>query len=138
MADRIRITNESKHNIGLKNQGGIEYNLRPGTFITLAKDEAEYMIAIGKKMFDTGELRIDNEEMAKDLDILAPGDPSPASDDVIKKALNGSAKQLEKYLDTVKEPYVIEAIYQMSKTMDLPTSKMNLIKEAFPNKFIND
>ena len=34
MADRVRITNGSQHDVGLVSQSGIEYNIRPGTFIT--------------------------------------------------------------------------------------------------------
>ena len=55
MGERVRITNETLHDVGLRNQNGIEYNIRPGTFIALPRDDAEYMVAIARRLFDTGE-----------------------------------------------------------------------------------
>lgn len=140
--DRVRITNTSQHDVGLINQNGVEYNIRPGTFITLAKDDAEYMVAIAPKLFATtehaGELRVDNEEFAKDLNIAAPGDQTPADEAVIRKALGGNLAQMRKYVGNIEDPYLIECVYQTAMKMDLPQSKMNILKEAFPQKFIND
>ena len=142
MADRVRITNTSTHDVGLVTQSNIEYNIRPGAFITLTKDDAEYMVAIAPKLFATkeraGELRIDNEELAKDLNIAAPGDPSPADDAVVKKNLSGSANQIKKYVSEIEDPLLIDAICRMAKEMDLPLSKMRVVKEAFPQKFIDE
>lgn len=142
MADRVRITNTSNHDVGLVSQTGIEYNIRPGTFITLARDDAEYMIAIAPKLFATkeraGELRIDNEEMAKDLNIVAPGDPAPNDAVVIKKALGGSANAIKKYIADMEDPLLIDAVCRTAMEMDLPQSKMRVLKEAFPGKFIED
>ena len=141
MAERVRISNTSRHDVGLVTQSGIEYNIRPGAFIALSKDDAEYMVAIAPRLFATderpGELRIDNEELAKDLNIVAPGDPSPTDDIVIKKALSGTVNQLKKYVADVESPLLIDAICEMAKTMDLPQSKMRVIQDAFPHKFID-
>ena len=141
MAERIRITNTSQHAVGLISQNNIEYNIRPGTFITLPKEDVEYMVAIAPKLFASAdraaELRLDNEEVAKDLNLVAPGDPTPADESVIRKALGGSVKSVEKYVDGIEDPYLIEAICQTAKAMDLPASKMSVLKEAFPNKFID-
>lgn len=140
--DRVRITNTSQHDVGLINQNHVEYNIRPGSFITLTKDDAEYMVAIAPKLFATkdhaAELRIDNDELAKDLNIAGPGDPTPADESVIRKALSGSAKNVEKYVSEITDPYLIEVVYQTAKKMDLPQSKMRILKEAFPEKFIDD
>lgn len=141
MAERIRITNTSQHAVGLISQSNIEYNIRPGTFITLPKEDVEYMVAIAPKLFASAEraaeLRLDNEEIAKDLNLVAPGDPTPADESVIRKALGGSVKAIEKYVDGIDDPYLIEAICQTAKEMDLPQSKMRVLKEAFPRKFID-
>lgn len=141
MAERIRITNTSQHAVGLVSQSNIEYNIRPGTFITLPKEDVEYMVAIAPKLFASeeraAELRLDNEEVAKDLNLVAPGDPTPADESVIRKALGGSLKSVEKYVETIKDPYLIEAVCETAKAMDLPQSKMKILKEAFPRKFID-
>lgn len=136
MADRVRITNVTRHDIGLRNQTGIEYNIRPHAFITLGKDDAEYMIAIARELFDGGELRVNDEELANNLDLLKPNDPAPSDDDVIRKALSGKAAEVKKYLSAQTSPFVIDCICEVAKQMDLPASKMKLVQEAFPNKFI--
>ena len=140
MAERVRITNTSVHDVGLVTQSGIEYNIRPGAFITLTKDDAEYMVAMAPALFATeyraGELRLDNEELAKDLNLVAPGEPSPADDVVVKKALSGTANQIKKYVEGVEDPMTIDAIVRMAHQMDLSQSKMKIIQEAFPHKFI--
>ena len=142
MADRVRIINESTHDVGLVNQSGIEYNIRPNTFISLTREDCEYMVAIAPKLFARenrgAELRIDNEELAKDLNIVAPGDPTPASESVIRKALGGSVNSIKKYVADIEDAYTIDAIVTTARKMDLPVSKMNVLKEAFPSKFIND
>lgn len=142
MADRVRITNGSQHDVGLISQSGIEYNIRPGTFITLTREDAEYMVAIAPKLFATkehaGELRMDDEETAKDLNLVAPGEPSPADDVVVRKALNGNMGSFRKYVAELKDQYLIDTVCQTAKAMDLPMSKMKVLQEAFPTKFIND
>ena len=142
MADRVRITNTSQHDVGLINQNNVEYNIRPGAFITLTRDDAEYMVAIAPKLFATAdraaELRIDDIELAKDLNIAAPGEATPGDEMVIKKALSGTAKSIEKYVSEITDPYQIEQIYQTAIKMDLSQSKMRVLKEAFPEKFVNE
>lgn len=100
------------------------------------------MVAIAPKLFATkthaGELRMDDEETAKDLNLVAPGEPSPADDAVIKKALAGNMGSFRKYVAELNEPYLIDAVCQMARTMDLPMSKMKVLQDAFPTKFIND
>lgn len=139
--ERVRITNTSQHDVGLVTQNNIEYNIRPGTFISLTREDAEYMVAIAPKLFATenraGELRIDDEGLAKDLNLVAPGDPSPADAAVVKKALSGNLAQLKKYVATLEEPYLINVVCQTAKEMDLPVSKMKVLQEAFPMKFID-
>lgn len=142
MAERIRIINTSRADCGLRTQNGIEYNIKAGAFITLPKEDAEYVVAIAPKLFATndraGVLRLDNEDLAKDLNLVAPGDPTPADAMVIQKALNGTVNAVKKYVADITDPYHIEAVVQTAKSMDLPTSKMKVLKEAFPDKFIDD
>ena len=142
MAERVRITNTSQHDVGLINQNNVEYNIRPGAFITLTRDDAEYMVAIAPKLFATvdraAELRIDDIELAKDLNIAAPGEATPGDEMVIRKVLGGTAKNIEKYVSEITDPYQIEQIYQTAIKMDLSQSKMKVLKEAFPEKFVNE
>lgn len=135
MGDRVRITNKAKHDIGLRNQTGIEYNIKAGMFITLSRDDAEYMVALARRMFENGKLVLGDEQLAADLAVAKPTDPNPNSEETVRKALSGTPKALKKYVESIKEESVIEVIYEVAHQMDLPTSKMNILKEAFPKKF---
>ena len=135
MAERVRITNESVHDCGVKLQNGIEYNIRPGAFITLTKEDVEYLVSIAHEEFNTGELRIGDKETAEDLNVLKPGDAAPISEDEIRKALNGRVSAIRDYLEGIDNDYVKQAIIHVAHEMDLPTSKMKLLKEFFPKQF---
>ena len=42
--------------------------------------------------------------------------------------------QLKAWLDGVSEPYLLDAIYDVAMTMDLPASKLQLLQERMPDK----
>lgn len=137
MAERVRITNMAKHDIGLINQTGIEYNIKAGMFITLGKDDAEYMVAIARKSFENGKLVLGDKELAADLGLTAPDEMNPNSEEAVRKALGGNAKALKKYVDGIQGESLIEVIWEVANQMDLPASKMAVLKEAFPQKFVD-
>lgn len=137
MAERVRITNTTRHDIGLVNQTGIEYNIKPGMFITLGKDDAEYMVALARRMFENGKLELGDEQLAADLGLTKQDQLNPNSEEAVRKALSGTAKALKKYVDSIEEDSLIEVIYEVAHQMDLPSSKMAVLKEAFPQKFVD-
>ena len=137
MAERVRITNMAKHDIGLVNQTGIEYNIKAGMFITLGKDDAEYMVAIARKSFENGKLVLGDKELAADLGLTTPDELNPNSEEAVRKALGGNAKALKKYVEGIQEESLIEVIWEVANQMDLPASKMAVLKEAFPQKFVD-
>lgn len=137
MAERVRITNMAKHDIGLINQTGIEYNIKAGMFITLGKDDAEYMVAMARKSFENGKLVLGDKELAADLGLTTPDELNPNSEEAVRKALGGNAKALKKYVESIQEESLIEVIWEVANQMDLPASKMAVLKEAFPQKFVD-
>lgn len=137
MAERVRITNMAKHDIGLVNQTGIEYNIKAGMFITLGKDDAEYMVAMARKSFENGKLVLGDRELAADLGLTTPDELNPNSEEAVRKALGGNAKVLKKYVEGIQEESLIEVIWEVANQMDLPASKMAVLKEAFPQKFVD-
>ena len=137
MAERVRITNMTKHDIGLVNQTGIEYNIKPGMFITLGRDDAEYMAALARRMFANGKLVLGDQQLAADLDLAKPDGLNPNSEEAVRKALAGTVKTLKKYVESIQENSLIEVIYEVAHQMDLPSSKMTILKEAFPQKFVD-
>ena len=137
MAERVRITNMAKHDIGLINQTGIEYNIKAGMFITLGKDDAEYMVALARRMFENGKLELGDKQLAADLGLTKQDQLNPNSEEAVRKALSGTAKALKKYVDSIEENSLIEVIYEVAHQMDLPASKMAVLKDAFPQKFVD-
>lgn len=137
MAERVRITNMAKHDIGLVNQTGIEYNIKAGMFITLGKDDAEYMVAMARKSFENGKLVLGDKELAADLGLMTPDELNPNSEEAVRKALGGNVKALKKYVEGIQEESLIEVIWEVANQMDLPASKMAVLKEAFPQKFVD-
>ena len=137
MAERVRITNMAKHDIGLVNQTGIEYNIKPGMFITLGKDDAEYMAAMARRCFANGKLVLGDAELAADLGLTSPDEVNPNSEEAVRKALSGNVNALKKYVKSIQEESLIEVIWEVAGQMDLPSSKMTVLKEAFPQKFVD-
>ena len=45
---------------------------------------------------------------------------------------------VKKYIQTLTEPFIIDTVCRVAKAMDLPDSKMKALREAFPNKFLDD
>lgn len=136
--ERVRITNETRYNIGLVSQSKIEYNIRPHAFITLNRDDAEYMIARVPSLFQEGKLRVDNEELAQDMGIIAPGDVSPWSEDAVRKILSGKVAAISEWAKNITDNSIAEVVYDVAMQMDLSASKMRVLKEVWPEKFAED
>ena len=41
---------------------------------------------------------------------------------------------MAKWLDTVEEPQLMDLVYEVAMTMDLPASKLALLKEKLPSR----
>lgn len=42
--------------------------------------------------------------------------------------------QVKAWLDGIREPYLLDAICDVATEMDLPASKLQLLKERMPNR----
>lgn len=54
--------------------------------------------------------------------------------ETIQKKLRFRVCQLKTWLDGISEPYLLDAIYDVAMTMDLPASKLQLLQERMPDK----
>ena len=54
--------------------------------------------------------------------------------ETIQKKLGLRISQLKTWLDNISEPYLLDAIYDVAMTMDLPASKLQLLQERMPDK----
>ncbi len=55
-------------------------------------------------------------------------------EDEIHKKLALRPNQVKAWLDGIGEAYLLDAIYDVAMTMDLPASKLQLLQERMPEK----
>ena len=64
MAERVKIYNDTKFDIGLRDTRGIEFNIRPHAFALFEKQEVEYFVTVARKLFEAPRrLRIDDQDL---------------------------------------------------------------------------
>ena len=135
MADRIKVYNDTKYDIGLKDQRGIEFNIKPGTFAMFEKAEVEYFVSLVRKYFEEPHrLRIDDQDTLISCG-LATEAPSPVDESFIRKNLQQSVGKVKKYVEAIDDPFVMDTVCDVAISMDLPNSKMELFREKCPAKF---
>lgn len=139
MTERVRIKNVTPYDIGLRAQNGIEYNIKPGLFITMSKDDAEYNMAIAPKLFRKPAQLVVEDVVLNEMMGITKEDTEVCSKEVAMKYLKGSAAKLKTFLSENNEPHVIETVAITAKEMDLPASKITILQEFMPQRdFLNN
>lgn len=142
MADRIKVVNPNKFDVGIKTQdkpGGM--NIRHESFVLLSEDDVNYVASISP-IFQRGILRIENaagakEDLASEVAMNIGVDleaPQFADDEEIRKKLSATPKKLAEWLDTVNDPIVLDRIYEIAMTMDLTSQRIAKLKDKMPAK----
>ena len=115
--EKTKVYNPRKYDIGLLLQNGSERVIHAGSFALLSRDDIDYLISIAPALFENEkQLRIEDRA------------------ETIQKKLGLRIGQLKAWLDGVSEPYLLDAIYDVAMTMDLPASKLQLLQERMPDK----
>lgn len=140
MDTKYRVWNRAKFNIGVKLMNGFEYNIIPGSFIVMTADdilhiETRYpsLALFGKKLL------VPTDEKGEPLDLTQIGMPPAAedahqTDDEIIAMLKGSVKKMETWVSEITDPAELHAIYEVAKDVDLPASKIKILKKYMPDK----
>lgn len=135
MAERVKVFNDTKFNIGLKDTRGVEYNIKPGAFGLFDKQDVEYFATIARKLFDQPHrLRIEDAEVAAGCGVATEGD-DPCDPAVIRKRLQGSLGKVQTYIDSIEDGYLLDLVCDVALQMDLSNSKMALLREKCPGRF---
>lgn len=133
--DKTRVYNERKYDVGLILQNGAERVVHPGSFALLARDEIEYIASIAPSLFDgEKQLRLEDRTLAVQLGFVASEQAETLDASVISKKLGLRNPQLKAWLDGITEPYLLDAVFDVAMTMDLPASKLQLLQERMPEK----
>lgn len=133
--DKTRVYNQRKYSIGLVLQNGLEYTIKPGSFALLTCDEIEYLASIAPALFEgEKQLRLEDRALATQLGFVECAQAESLDAEAIRKHLSQRAPQVKAWLDGVREPYLLDAICDVAAEMDLPASKLQLLKERMPNR----
>ena len=133
--DKTRVYNQRKYSIGLILQNGAERVIHPGSFALLARDEIEYLASIAPSLFDgEKQLRLEDRALAAQLGFVDDAQAETLDTEAIRKRLSQRVPQVRVWLEGVTEPYLLDAICDVAAEMDLPASKLQLLKERMPER----
>lgn len=135
MADRVRVRNTTKYDIGLVTMNGFGYNIKAGLFMMMNRDDVEYNMALAPTLFEApARLVVEDVELSQIVGIEDPKTATP-TDAELNKILKGSAAKLKDYLEENKRnEHILERIAALAKQADLPASKIRVMQEALPQR----
>lgn len=138
--EKTRVYNERKYDVGLLLQNGAERVIHSGSFAILARDEIEYLASIAPQLFENDkQLRLEDRTLAVQLGFIESEQAAPLDTEEIRKRLGSRVPQVKSWLESISEPYILDAIYDIAMTMDLPASKLQILQERMPEReFLRD
>ena len=124
--DKTRVYNQRKYSIGLILQNGAERVIHPGSFALLARDEIEYLASIAPSLFDgEKQLQLEDRALAAQLGFVGDAQAETLDAEAIRKRLSQRVPQVKAWLESITEPYLLDAICDVAVEMDLPASKLS-------------
>lgn len=140
MAERIKVYNPQKFDVGVVTfDRPMGLNIAPGSFALLTEDDISYIASIST-LFQRGYLRVDKKEetVMQAIGIDPETNPAFITDEEIQKRLGGTPKKIGEWLDTVKEPYILDRVYDIAVKMNLTMSKLKTLREHMPERTFVD
>ena len=138
---KLRVYNRCKYDIGVTLTSGQQPNIKAGSFQMLSINDIFYIESIcQKRKYFSSKMLVPVSEDGKDLsleDLGGYADESSAphmNDDEIISGLKKPLKAFESWLSKIDDPEELHAVYMIAKTMDLPASKLKILKSKAPNK----
>lgn len=138
---RFRVYNRCKYDIGVTLTSGQQPNIKAGSFLPLTVNDILYIESIcQKRKFFSSKMLVPVSDDGKDLSLedlggYADEDSLPhMSDEEIISMLKKAPKVVETWLDGIDDPEEMHAIYMVAQSMDLPKSKLAILKAKAPNK----
>ena len=136
----FRAYNRCKFDIGVTTPTGRQYNIKPGSFALLTLDDIAYIDSIcrKKKLFGSGMLEaVDANGKPLNFDqinVVEDTEHKILSDEEITAALKKTVKAVTEWINGIDDPVELHAIYTVATGMDLPVSKLKVLKAKMPNK----
>ena len=133
--EKIRVYNPRKFAIGVILQNGAERAILPGSFALLSKDDIEYLASVAPALFeDENLLQIGDRTVAVDLGFIDSLEKPILDADEIRRCLGQRVSQVKAWLEGIEEEYLLDTICDVAAEMDLPASKLQLLKERMPER----
>lgn len=135
-----KVCNRQKYDIGVRLDNGRQYNIKPGSFALLTATDIQYIesICTKRKFFASHMLEVEDKAGnvidLENLNIVDDPAEHVLTDDEITAALKKSVKQVENWLADIDDPVELHAIYTVATGMDLPTSKLKVLRAKMPEK----
>lgn len=137
----FRVYNRCGYDIGVNLASGLQPILRAGSFLPMTVNDILYLESVArgkKKPFSSRELVAVSDD-GKDLTLEDLGGYTDTysekhfSEAEISAILKKSAKQIEAWIGEIDDAIELHAIKAVAEEMDLPNSKMKIIKAKMPD-----
>lgn len=145
MADMHKVYNDRQYDYGIITSNNMHKNIKPGSFIMLTEDEILFIEAQcvpEKRPFSTGKLRVvmtQKDKKLEDIGIVKDESTAYLSTSEITNMLKGRVNQLQSWLSGITEPDYLHEIFLVAKELDLPKTKIQILKGKMPDKnFIDE
>ena len=137
---KFRVYNRCNYDIGVTLSSNQKPNIRKGSFLPLSVDDILYIesIARGRKPFSSKMLVAVGPD-GKDLTLEDLGGYTDTysekhfSEEEISTNLKKPFKAVESWLNKIDDPIELHAIVEVARELDLPGSKLKLLKAKVPN-----
>lgn len=140
---RFRVYNKCKHDIGVTMISGQQINIKAGSLTMLTVNDIIFIESVcQKRKFFSSKMLVpvtdDGKELSlEDLGGYVDEDVQPhMNDDEIISMLKKPIKSVEAWIKDIDDPEELHAIYAViqEKKVDLPASKIKILKAKMPNK----
>lgn len=138
---RFRVYNRCKYDIGITLTSGQQPNIKAGSFLPLTVNDILYIESIcQKRKFFSSKMLVIVSDDGKDLSLEDLGGYSDEdslphmNDEEITSALKKPLKAFEAWLNKIDDPEELHAVFVVARGMDLPASKLKILKSKAPNK----
>ena len=140
----FRVYNRCNYDIGVTLSSGQQPVIRHDSFLPMTVNDILYFESISRKKPFSSKRLVAVSDDGKELTLEALGGYTDTyaemhyDTEAISANLKKSAKQIEKWLEDINDPIEIHGIIKVAKELDLPQSKMKILRDKAPNTDLFD
>ena len=138
---RFRVYNRCNYDIGVQLVNGLAPNIRAGGFQLLTVNDILYIESLcSRDKFFSSKRLVAVDDNGNELSLSQLGGyqddtvEQHLSNEEISAMLKKPVKAIEAWLEKVEDSQELHSIFLVAKDMDLPSSKLKLLKAKIPNK----